>query len=124
MLRSLALLLLLVPSADGLYAGWTHGPPSDPNFFPIAVWLQSPANASKYREAGINTYVALWRGPTADQLDALKAAGKKIVWNCIEASRISNETVKPDASQIRAEAWMSLIHGSNGLIYFVHQFKP
>ena len=241
------------------YAQWTHGPPTDPNFFPIAVWLQAPGNAAKYRDAGINTYVALWRGPTAEQLDALKAAGmkvvchqnelglqrkddstiigwmhgdepdnaqskpgggygppilpekivadyrkvreadptrpvllnlgqgvawdnyigrgvrrnkpedypeylkggdivsfdiypvvhdhadivgklwkvsdgverlrkwgegKKIVWNCIEASRIDNVNTKANASQVRAEVWMSLIHGSTGLIYFVHQFKP
>src|SRR4030043_828219 len=24
------------------YAEWNHGPSSDPNFFPGAVWLQSP----------------------------------------------------------------------------------
>jgi hypothetical protein len=241
------------------YAAWSHGPPTDPTFFPIAVWLQAPGNAAKYRDAGINTYVALWKGPTAEQVDALKALGmklvchqnelglqrkddptiigwmhgdepdnaqpkqgggygppiapekivadykkvrdadptrpvllnlgqgvawdkyigrgvrsnhpedyaeylkgcdiasfdiypvvhdhadilgklwkvpegverlrkwgddKKIVWNCIEASRISSETAKPNASQIRTEVWMSLIHGSRGLIYFVHQFKP
>src|SRR4051794_529651 len=87
MTRPLALLLLLaVPGvaqdprpADGPYAAWSHGPPADPAFFPIAVWLQNPAHAAKYREAGINTYVALWRGPTAEQLDALKAAGMKLV---------------------------------------------
>jgi len=28
------------------------------------------------------------------------------------------------AQQVRAEVWMSLIHGARGLIYFVHQFKP
>src|SRR5438045_4550499 len=61
------------------YSAWTHGPPTDPGFFPIAVWLQNPSNAAKYRDAGINTYVALWRGPTAEQLDALKAAGLKVV---------------------------------------------
>jgi hypothetical protein len=256
----LALLLLLaIPQEKGPYAAWTHGPPVDPAWFPIAVWLQSPGNAAKYRDAGINTYVGLWRGPTAEQLDALKSAGlkvvchqnafalsrkddptiiawmhgdepdnaqskpgggygppilpekivgdykkvqeadptrpvllnlgqgvawdnyigrgvrrnkpedypeyvkgcdiasfdiypavhdhgdiagklwkvpegverlrkwgdgKKIVWNCIEASRIDNEKVKPTAAQIRSEVWMSLIHGSSGLIYFVHQFKP
>lgn len=49
---------------------------------------------------------------------------QKIVWNCIEASRISNKEVKPSADQIRAEVWMSLIRGSRGLIYFVHQFEP
>lgn len=49
---------------------------------------------------------------------------KKIVWNCIEASRISNTKVKPTPQQIRTEVWMSLVHGSRGLIYFVHQFEP
>src|SRR5690606_31301126 len=49
---------------------------------------------------------------------------RKIVWNCIECSRISNPRVKPTPHQIRAEVWMSLIHGSRGLIYFVHQFEP
>ena len=34
------------------YSKWTHGPSADPAFFPIAVWLQSPANASRYRQAG------------------------------------------------------------------------
>jgi hypothetical protein len=50
--------------------------------------------------------------------------GKKIIWNCIECSRISNVKVKPTPQQIRAEVWMSLIHCTRGLIYFVHQFEP
>jgi hypothetical protein len=49
---------------------------------------------------------------------------QKIVWNCIECSRIGNTKIKPTPHQIRAEVWMSLIHGSRGLIYFVHQFEP
>ena len=49
---------------------------------------------------------------------------RKVVWNCIECSRISNTKVKPTPLQIRAEVWMSLIHGSRGIIYFVHQFEP
>jgi hypothetical protein len=49
---------------------------------------------------------------------------EKIIWNCIECSRISNTNVKPTPQQVRAEVWMSLIHGSRGLIYFVHQFEP
>jgi hypothetical protein len=256
---------LLVTSCTALgfdtpYQQWKNGPPSDPDFFPIAVWLQSPKNASRYQAAGINVYVGLWRGPTSEQLGALKQAGMRlicsqsptalsninnpliigwmhgdepdnaqarpggkgygppilpqtivsnyhrlatkdstrpvllnlgqgvawdnyigrgvrrnhpedypdyilgcdiasfdiypavhsdppiagkleyvakgverlvdwggsnhIVWNCIEASRISNTKVKPTATQIKTEVWMSLIHGSRGLIYFVHQFKP
>ena len=242
------------------YSQWPNGPPPDPTFFPIAVWLQSPANASRYRAAGMNTYIALWHGPTEDQLSELKKAGmrliceqnrvarehltdptiigwmhgdepdnaqalehdkgygppvapekivkdyeqlrvadpsrpvmlnlgqgvawdgwygrgsrsrhpedyplylngcdivsfdiypavhdspevagklwfvaqgverlatwsqgKKIVWNCIECTRISNPDRKPTPHEVRCEVWMSLIHGSRGLIYFVHQFKP
>jgi len=50
--------------------------------------------------------------------------GKKVVWNCIECTRIKNETVKPTPFQVRSEVWMSLIHGSMGLIYFVHEWRP
>jgi len=252
-------LLFLAPQDKSAYDAWSRGPSKDPGFFPIAVWLQDPRHAAAYRAAGINTYVALWRGPDAAQLDALKAAGmklvchqnsfaltrkddetiiawmhgdepdnaqslrgggygppvstekivedyrrikaadpsrpvllnlgqgvawdqyvgrgvrtnhpedyaeylkgcdigsfdiypvvhdkpavagrlefvpqgverlrtwshdEKLVWNCIEASRIDNPGAKASASQIRSEVWMSLIHGSRGLIYFVHQFKP
>lgn len=246
------------PSPSDL--GWTNAPWNDPAFFPIAVWLQSPANAQQYKAAGINTYVGLWRGPNADQLRLLEQAGmrvichqnafalsnrhsptllawmhgdepdnaqslgegkgwgppipperiikgyetmraadpsrpillnlgqgvawdgwygrgvrsnhpedyplyiqgcdiasfdiypavhdkpevagnlwfvargverlvqwgggRKSVWNCLECTRISNTERKPTPHEVRAEAWMSIIHGSRGLIYFVHQFKP
>lgn len=241
-------------------AKWTDSPWSDLGFFPIAVWLQSPANAERYRQAGINTYVGLWKGPTEEQLSALKKAGLHVicdqnelalrhrddptiiawmhgdepdnaqslgegrgwgppippakivedyqrmrmadpsrpvllnlgqgvawdrwygrgvrsnhpedypeylkgcdiasfdiypavhdreevagnlwfvargverlvnwteglkpVWNCIECTHISNPDRKATPYEVRAEVWMSLIHGSRGLIYFVHQFKP
>lgn len=51
-------------------------------------------------------------------------APKKVIWNCIEASRIDNEKVKPTPDQIRKEVMDSIAAGSRGLIYFVHQFKP
>ena len=50
--------------------------------------------------------------------------GQRIVWNCIECTRISNVNIKPTPAQVRSEVWMALIHGSKGLIYFSHQFKP
>ena len=242
------------------YEKWEHGPPPDENYFPIAVWVQNPRNAAKYRQAGINTYVGLWRGPTEKQLAELKAAGMKvichqnqvglkhvddptiigwmhgdepdnaqslgkgkgygppilpekiidnyhkiqrkdltrpvllnlgqgvawdgwrgrgvrtnhpedyaeyvkgcdiasfdiypaihdkpqvagklwyvargverlvgwtggnqIVWNCIECTRISNPKTKATPHQVRCEVWMSIIHGSMGLIYFVHEWQP
>ncbi len=245
---------------EGPYAAWRNGPPKGLDHFPIAVWLQDPANATRYKAAGINLYVGLWKGPTEAQLSALKKAGMavichqnavglahkddptivgwmhgdepdnaqplgegkgygqpiapakiiadyqslraadptrpvllnlgqgvawdgwigrgvrtnhpedyaeyvkgcdiasfdiypvvhpsaevagklwyvargvqrlrrwagdtRVVWNCIECTRISNTKLKPTPGQVRAEVWMSIIHGSRGLIYFVHQFKP
>ena len=248
------------PAPSSVYSQWQNGPPTDPGFFPLAVWVQSPANAQKYRDAGINTYVALWNGPTEEQLAALSKAGmklvchqnkvglkhrdnptiiawmhgdepdnaqpkrngggygppiepakiqrdyqrikaadpsrpvllnlgqgvawdnwigrgvrrnhpedypeylkgcdiasfdiypavhddpevagklwfvpygverlmrwtggEKIIWNCLECSRIENTKRKVTPEEVRCEAWMSIIHGSRGLIYFVHQFEP
>jgi hypothetical protein len=243
-----------------LYAQWENGPSHSADFFPIAVWLQNPRNAKKYKQAGINTYVGLWRGPTEEQLAELKnagmkvichqnrtalkhaddptiigwmhgdepdnaqslgqgkgygppilpkkiiddyykirqtdptrpvllnlgqgvawdgyygrgvrtnhpedypeyikgcdiasfdiypavhdksevagklwyvangverltkwAEGEKIVWNCIECTRISNPNTKATPHQVKCEVWMSIIHGSMGLIYFVHEWQP
>ena len=45
------------PETVNAYAKWENGPPSDPGYFPIAVWLQNPRNAAKYKAAGINLYV-------------------------------------------------------------------
>jgi hypothetical protein len=238
------------------YSAWERGPSPRPDYFPIAVWLQSPRMAPRYRDAGINLYVGLWKGPTEEQLAGLKAAGMQVicdqnevkhrddptivgwmhgdepdnaqllpdgkgyggpipaskiiadyrkmrtadpsrpvflnlgqgvandewigraakyedypeyckgadilsfdvypvagirkpdgenylwyvpkgvdrlrgwagpqkpVWNCIECTHISEPGRKATPHQVRAEVWMSLIHGSRGIIYFVHQFKP
>lgn len=247
-------------SPNNVYAKWSKGPPADASYFPIAVWLQSPAKAAQYRDAGFNTYVGLWQGPTEAQLEALSKAGMKliceqnevgrqhlndstiigwmhgdepdnaqtlpkgqgygppiapekivqdygalrkvdpdrpvmlnlgqgvawdrwygrgvrtnhpedypqyiqggdvvsfdiypachdspevagklwlvaegvtrlvdwgkggkVVWNCIECTRISHPSHKATPQQVRAEVWMSLIHGSMGLIYFVHEWTP
>ena len=61
------------------YEKWAKGPPSDPGFFPLAVWLQAPTNAERYRKAGFNTYVGLWRGPTEEQLATLQKAGLRLI---------------------------------------------
>lgn len=246
------------------YAAWENGPPSDPSFFPIAVWLQNPSRAAEYKEMGVNVYIGLWRGPTDEQLDALEEAGmyvicyqnetglarrdsefiigwmqsdepdnaqtvidpdtgqrswgpptppseiieryermrhrdstrpvflnlgqgvandvwvgrgsgarradyltyplgcdilsydvypvagmrrddgenylhyvprgierlrdwslgRNVIWNCIESTRIHNDTGKPTPHQVQAQVWMSIIHGSMGIIYFVHEFEP
>ena len=51
------------------------------------------------------------------------SGGRKVVWNCIECTRIQSQH-KATPSQVRSEAWMSLIHGSMGLVYFVHEWQP
>ncbi len=247
----------IVPSP---YAKWKNGPSPDAAFFPIAVWLQSPANAGRYKAAGFNTYVGLCDGPTGEQLATLKKAGIRVFceqnavalkhlddpviagwmhgdepdnaqelpgkkgygppvapdkilagyeklkaadptrpvmlnlgqgvawdgwygrgershhpedyplyikgsdivsfdiypavhenaevrgklwfvangvdrlvkwsgadhipWNCIECTHIGNAQLKATPQQVRFEVWSSIIHGSRGLIYFVHQFAP
>jgi hypothetical protein len=259
-LTAAALLFLTFQGRAADYSRWTSGLSSDATYFPIAVWLQNPSNAERYKAAGINLYVALSRGARSNQLALLAQAGmkaicsqnaatleqresplivgwmhgdepdnaqslgrgkgygppispatvvsnyatmraadpsrpvflnlgqgvawdnyigrgvrrnhpedypeyikgcdiasfdiypvvhdhrdiagklefvtqgverlrqwsggEKVVWNCIECSRISNVDVKPTPEQVRSEVWMSLIHGSQGIIYFVHQFKP
>jgi hypothetical protein len=57
--------------------GWENGP--DPALFPIAVWLQDPADAPAYKAGGINLYVGLWQGPTEDQLADLRDAGMPVM---------------------------------------------
>src|SRR5947208_1355341 len=42
---------------------------------------------------------------------------RKVVWNCIECTHISNPEAKATPQQVRAEVWMSLVRGSRGLIY-------
>jgi len=242
------------------YVKWENGPSHNVDFFPIAVWLQNPGKAKTYKQAGFNTYIGLWKGPTEQQLAELKKAGmkvichqnevglkhvddpaiigwmhgdepdnaqslgngkgygppitprkiiddyhkirmadptrpvllnlgqgvawdgwegrgvrknhpedyseyikgcditsfdiypavhlkpqvagklwyvargvdrlikwtegRKVVWNCIECSRVHNPTTKATPQQVRCEVWMSIIHGSMGLIYFVHEWEP
>lgn len=67
--------------ADSPYTEWSNGPPTDPSFFPIGVWLQSTSTSriAQYQAAGFNVYVGLWQGPTESQLANLKARGMKTI---------------------------------------------
>src|SRR3990172_7801628 len=69
------------------YGGWKNGPPRDDSFFPIAVWLQPPGKARQYLDAGFNTFVGLWKGPTEEQLAELKRAGMRVVCEQNEVAR-------------------------------------
>ncbi len=236
---------------------WRNSPVGRKDFFPIAVWLQGPSLAPKYKAMGVNTYIGLWQGPTEGQLAELKkhgmrvicdqnevglkhrddpviigwmhgdepdnfkkndagkyvegpqpeeivrdyrkvsrrdptrpvllnlgqgvandafkgswateedyrgfvkgcdvvsydvypvtnigkpdgenylwyvakglrrlrdwTGGRKLIWNVVECTHISDPDHKPTPHQVRAEVWMSIIHGSRGITYFCHQWKP
>jgi len=49
---------------------------------------------------------------------------KKPVWCCIECTHIHNPKARATPGQVKAEVWMAITHGAQGLIYFSHQFKP
>jgi len=75
-LRAISIFLVFIAVATFispvLAAGSFAGDfPSDPSFFPIGVWTQSPDNATEFKRIGINTFVGLWEGPTEAQLTAL-----------------------------------------------------
>lgn len=64
-------------------------------------------------------YVALG----VDRLgDAVNHA--KPVWNWIETTQFGTGGSPPTPEQVRSEVWMSIIHGSMGIGYFVHQIDP
>jgi hypothetical protein len=68
-------------AGTGAVAGqnYPNGIPGDADFFPIGVWLQSPARAPAYKAIGINTYVGLWDGPTERQLADLAKYGMFVI---------------------------------------------
>ncbi|MDB6036650.1 MAG: putative glycosyl hydrolase [Verrucomicrobiales bacterium] len=252
--------IIAISFGESRAAQWTNVL-NNSDSIPIGVWLQDPHNAERFKNAGINLYVGLWKGPSTEQLARLKSAGMPVicsqsqeglahkenplivawmhndepdnaqslgkgkgygppilprkivddyqamratdptrpillnlgqgvawddyigrgtrrnhpedygeyvkgcdivsfdiypavhedkevagkleyvskgverlvkwsedtkqVWNCIECTHIHGKgDGKASPEQIRAEVWMSLIHGSRGLIYFVHQFEP
>jgi hypothetical protein len=48
---------------------------------------------------------------------------EKPIISVIEASSVDG-TARPTPEQIRAEVWISLIHGAAGIEYYCHRFKP
>jgi hypothetical protein len=79
--RLLLLALSLAAGSSVLAAEgrFPRGLPRRPDFFPLAVWLQAPSNALRYRALGINIYLGLWRGPSEDQLRQLDEAGMLLI---------------------------------------------
>ncbi len=63
-----------------------------------------------------------WVGQGVERLIKF-TGGRKPVWNCIECTRIDGGD-KASPKQVKAEVWIALVHGSRGIIYFCHAFKP
>jgi len=61
----------------------------------------------------------------AKGVDSLRVWGgeEAIVWNVIETTRINSDH-GPTPQQVRTEVWMSIIHGSQGIVYFAHEWNP
>jgi hypothetical protein len=60
------------------YAGWSRGIPTDPSFFPIAVWLQGSWHATELAQLGVNIFVGNNAGTdpmAATDLATLKGLG-------------------------------------------------
>ncbi|HEY8750605.1 MAG TPA: hypothetical protein VIM11_21655 [Tepidisphaeraceae bacterium] len=91
----LAGLLIASCCHAAVQAGSTSAPStsvlSRPDFFPIGVWLQNPANAARYKAIGINIYVGLYGGPTAVQLNALRTAGMYVICDQNTAGLVRKE---------------------------------
>ena len=66
----------------------------------------------------------LWYIPRG--IDRLRqwSNGTKTIWNHVECTRLNNPDAKATPAQVRAEVWMSLVHGSKGIVYYVHESAP
>jgi len=50
--------------------------------------------------------------------------GERVVWNFVEATQVYRGGKKPTPDITRAEVWMSIVHGSRGIIYYAHGQGP
>lgn len=89
---------------------FSRGMSDDPSYFPLAVWLQAPGNAQRYKDIGINLYIGLWNGPTEKQLAELEKAGMPVICdqNAVGLKHLSNKTIvgwmhgdEPDNAQAK-----------------------
>ena len=78
--------VLASPASAAAERRWENGFPDRPDFFPLCVWVQNTRNAERYKAIGVNTYVALYRGPTDQQLADLEKAGMYAVCQQTERS--------------------------------------
>lgn len=79
-MKKLIIILILILSAVAPAMSQNVGSiANDPDFFPIAVWVQSYKNAEAYKAIGINMFVGVWGGLTQEKLDGFRKAGVKVI---------------------------------------------
>lgn len=93
-------------AAEPVEKAYANGFPATPDFFPVGVWLQNPRHAALYKAFGFNTFVALWKGPTAAQLAQLAEQGMFAV-----AEPSPEAMALPNAAAVRA--WMQIDEPDN-----------
>ena len=81
------------------------------DIYPAAETDPALAGRLEVVAGGVKRLVA-WAGP------------ERTVWTTIGASKVKNPAAVVNPEQIRSQVWMSIINGSRGIIYFVHQFEP
>jgi len=69
----------MVSGQNGSYGQWTNGPSTNPNFFPIGVWLQSPGHAQEFQNVGINVFVGFYGNLDAASMTAFASAKMPVV---------------------------------------------
>jgi hypothetical protein len=83
--------------AGSPYAGFSNGPPTDPNFFPIGVWYQNLTNATidGYAAMGVNVYVYPDTGMTTTLLTRIKNDGMYAVLpqDAFGLGQVANKTI-------------------------------
>jgi hypothetical protein len=101
------------------YSRFSNPLPSDPNFFPLGVSLESvvDSNADLDKEAGLNVYVALTSDsdPSLVQSNGMRAILQQAEW--AQGAR----AIEP--AEVKAAVWHSVIAGARGIIYFNPQFR-
>jgi hypothetical protein len=84
MRKWVALVAAIVLSAGSVraqspYGKWENGPSKAEDYFPIAVWVQQPRNAEKYKAIGINLYVGLSGRLDEQRVAELEKAGMPLI---------------------------------------------
>jgi hypothetical protein len=111
---------------------WPNGLPDDPSFFPLAVWLQNPKDAPKYKALGVNVYMALWKGPTEEQLRQLMEAEMPVICELNETAKkhLNNPIIvgwqhkdEPDNAQPLGEGRYSPCIDPQEIINHYHEIK-